>query len=73
MIRQNKFAYVDLNMTNQIGGFLNCSVYAKKKTNSEYHKSSNMSNATKLNLFANAPVRQNGNSMNGREFLIIAL
>ena len=31
-----------------------------------------MYNVTKLNVFADAPVRQNGNSVNVRGFLIMA-
>ena len=64
--------YYDLNSTNQIGGFLSCSVNAKKKQ-IQKTKILYMYNVTKLNLFADAPVRQSGNSVNAHELLIMAL
>ena len=59
---QNKYAYFDLNRR-----ILKLTRLCKEETNSEYHNT-----VTKLNLFYDAPVRQNGNSVNVREFLIMA-
>ena len=45
----------------------------KKKKQIQKTKILYMYNVTKMNLFADAPVRQSGNSVNAHELLIMAL
>ena len=70
MINKYVLGLDNLNLTNQIGGFFKPTRLCKEETNSDYHKSFYIYNVTKLKLFADAPVRQNGDSANVREFLI---
>ena len=59
------FTMIYLNLTNQI---LKCPVNAKKKQIQNAIRF--MYNVTKLNLFADEPVGQDGNSVSVREFII---